>query len=120
MSDLYEFVNGIELDPIYVCDPNKSPCRCSELCHKPGGCFYTLHKDRALDPSTPLYMAESLKKVDKGLPAVELHNLRAEIEELDVRYVIGAYPIYRENGPKYVQLTEVLQIIDKYIERSEE
>lgn len=66
MSDLYEFVNGIELDPVYVCNPDKSSCRGSELCHRPGGCFYTTDKDRALDPSTPLYMAESLKKVDTG------------------------------------------------------
>lgn len=68
MSDLYEFVNGIELDPVYICDPDKSPCRGSELCYKPGGCFYTFEKDRALDPSTPLYMAESLIKVNKEEP----------------------------------------------------
>jgi len=63
MSDLYEFVNGVGLDPVYICDPDKSSCRGSELCYKPGGCFYTFDKDRALDPSTPLYIAESLIKV---------------------------------------------------------
>ena len=65
MSDLYEFVNGIEPDPIYICDPNKKPCKGSVLCYQPRGCFYTTDKDCALDPSTPLYMAESLKKVNK-------------------------------------------------------
>lgn len=68
MGDLYEFVNGEELDPIYICDPNKMPCKGSVLCYQPGGCFYTTYKDKALDPSTPLYMAESLIKVNKEEP----------------------------------------------------
>lgn len=66
MSNFYEFVNGIELNPIYICNPDKSPCKNSDICYQPGGCFYTTDKVRALDPSTPLYMAESLKKVEEG------------------------------------------------------
>lgn len=62
----YKFVNGIEQDPIYICDPNKSPCKGSEICYQLGGCFYTTDKDRALDTSTPLYMAESLIKVKEN------------------------------------------------------
>lgn len=68
MDNFYKFVDGIERDPIYICDPNKSPCKGSEICYQPGGCFYTTDKNRALDPSTPLYMAEGLIKVDKEAP----------------------------------------------------
>lgn len=53
-------------DQIYICDPDKSPCKYSDICYQPGGCFYTTDKDRALDPSTPLYIAESLIKVRNG------------------------------------------------------
>ena len=43
-----------------------------------------------------------------------LDKIKAEIEELDGKYVIGDYGIYGENIPKYVRLWDVLQIIDKY------
>lgn len=43
-----------------------------------------------------------------------LDKIIAEIEELDGKYVIGDYATYGEYSPKYVQLMEVLQIIDKY------
>lgn len=45
-----------------------------------------------------------------------LNKIRAEIEKLDGKYVIGDYGIYGEKSPKYVQLWEVLQIINKYKE----
>ena len=50
---------------------------------------------------------------------VILGKIRAEIEELDGKYVIGDYGIYGKNSPKYVRLWEVLQIIDKYKAESE-
>ena len=43
-----------------------------------------------------------------------LDKIKAEIEALDGRYVIGDYGIYGENIPKYVRFLDVLQIIDKY------
>ena len=49
-----------------------------------------------------------------------LDKIRAEIEKLDGKYVIGDYGIYGENTPKYVRLCEVLQIIDKYRAENEE
>ena len=54
--------------------------------------------------------------VKNGIP---LDNLRAEIEELDGKYVIGDYATYGEHSPKYVQLMEVLRIINKYREGSD-
>lgn len=51
---------------------------------------------------------------DKGLEV--LNKLRAEIEGLDGKYLIGDYGIYGENIPKYVRLWDVLQIITKYKE----
>lgn len=48
-----------------------------------------------------------------------LDNIRAEIEELDEKYVIRDYATYGEHSPKYVPLWEVLQIIDKYKESEE-
>ena len=61
MDNIYKFVDGIKPDPIYICDPDKSPCKNSDICHKPGGCFYTTDKDRALDPQTPLYFEHDLE-----------------------------------------------------------
>ena len=49
-----------------------------------------------------------------------LDKIKAEIEELDERYVIGDYGIYGENIPKYVRFCDVLKIIDKYKAESEE
>jgi len=49
-----------------------------------------------------------------------LDKIKAEIEELDGKYLIGDYAIYGENIPKYVRLWDVLQIIDKYKAESEE
>lgn len=43
-----------------------------------------------------------------------LDEIRAEIEELDGKYVIGDYAVYGGNSPKYIQLRDVLQIIDNY------
>lgn len=40
--------------------------------------------------------------------------MKAEIEKLDGKYVIGDFAVYGESSPKYVRLWEVLQIIDKY------
>ena len=48
-----------------------------------------------------------------------LDKIKAEIEELDERYVIGDYGIYGENIPKYVRFCDVLKIIDKYKAESE-
>ena len=42
-----------------------------------------------------------------------LDKIRAKIEGLDGRYVIGDYGIYGENCPKYVNVGEVLSILDK-------
>lgn len=55
---------------------------------------------------------------NKGLEVLD--KLRAEIEGLDGKYLIGDYEIYGENIPKYVRLWDVLQIIAKYKEESEE
>ena len=41
-----------------------------------------------------------------------LDDVKAVIGELDGKYVIGDYGTYGENGPKYVRLWEVLQILD--------
>ena len=46
-------------------------------------------------------------------------KIKAEIEELDKKYVIGDYTTYGEHSPKYIQLMEVLQIIEKYNAESE-
>ena len=54
--------------------------------------------------------------IKNGTP---LDKIRAEIEELDGKYVIGDYATYGEHSPKYVKLMEVLQIIDKYKAESE-
>lgn len=62
-------------------------------------------------------MRRACVAIRKGTP---LDKIRAEIEELDGKYVIGDYATYGEYSPKYVQLMEVLQIIDKYKEESEE
>ena len=43
-----------------------------------------------------------------------LDKIRAEIEELDGKYIIGDYGIYGENSPKYIRLYDALDIIDKY------
>ena len=48
-----------------------------------------------------------------------LDKIRAEIKELDGRYVIGDYAIFGENSPRHVPLWEVLHIIDKYKAESE-
>lgn len=44
----------------------------------------------------------------------KINKIRAEIEELDGKYIIGDYATYGEHSPKYIQSMEVLQIIDKY------
>ena len=63
--------------------------------------------------------ATSICKRDKQLINAVLDKIRAEIKELDGRYVIGDYAIY-DDSPRYVQLREVLQIIDKYKSESED
>ena len=51
---------------------------------------------------------------NKNCLACALNKIRAEIGELDGKYVIGDYAVYGESSHKYVRLWEVLQIIDKY------
>ncbi len=58
---------------------------------------------------------KKMKPLDAEINAV-LDKIRAEIDELDGKYAIGDYAIYGEHSPKYVQLVEVLRIIDKYKE----
>lgn len=53
---------------------------------------------------------------NKDCLACVLDKIRAEIEELDVKYAIG----YGENNSKFVRLWNVLQIIDKCKAQSEE
>lgn len=57
---------------------------------------------------------ESHKMAIKALEQESvLDKIRAEIEKLDGRYVIGDYGIYGENIPKYVRFCDVVKIIDK-------
>ena len=63
---------------------------------------------------------EALNRAIKALEQEPvLDKIKAEIEELDERYVIGDYGIYGENIPKYVRFCDVLKIIDKYKVESE-
>lgn len=67
--------------------------------------------------------ASEYMKYDKFIkdePMSVLDKIRAEIEELDGKYVIGDYAVYGESSPKYVRLWEVLQIIDRYRADSED
>jgi hypothetical protein len=62
-------------------------------------------------------LVEWLKELKENKDVLD--KIRAEIEELEGKCIIGDYATYGEHSPKYVQLMEVLQIIDKYKERSE-
>ena len=59
-------------------------------------------------------MAFKMAMEDLKQKSILFDKMKAEIEELDGKYVTGDYGIYGENCPKYVRLWEVLQIIDKY------
>lgn len=65
---------------------------------------------------------QTLKDIDRAFKALEerdelLDKIKTEIEELDGKYVIGDYATYGGRSPKYIQLMEVLRIIDKYKEK---
>lgn len=74
--------------------------------------------NREMRDATPMAKQESCEDCIRRQAILD--KLRAEIEKLDGRYLIGDYAIYGENIPKYVRLWDVLQIITKYKEESEE
>ena len=80
-----------------------------------------IHKDNFwvdLQVQTPISIAMERNTItEQEIVKPYLDKIRAEIEELDGKYVIGDYATYGEHSPKYVQLMEVLRIINKYRER---
>ena len=88
--------------------------RVEEPCHLP--CDYKFYEIEGVAICEESF--KKMKRLENEINGV-IDKIRAEIKELDGKYVIGDYATYGEHSPKYVQLMEVLQIIDKYRAESE-